>query len=115
MSAERRIGRELKTVRVMIGLYCRDRHGGGAELCGECRALWEYARGRVERCPFRADKPTCLNCAVHCFEAARREKIRVVMRYAGPRMLRRHPVLAILHLLDGKRRPKSKTRPKPGA
>jgi hypothetical protein len=27
----------------------------------------------------------------------------VVMRYAGPRMLRRHPLLAIRHLLDERR------------
>ena len=26
-----------------------------------------------------------------------------VMRYAGPRMLWRHPILAIRHLLDGQR------------
>ena len=31
-----------------------------------------------------------------------RERVRVVMRYAGPRMLLRHPILAILHLRDEK-------------
>jgi hypothetical protein len=30
-----------------------------------------------------------------------REQIRCVMRYAGPRMMMYHPVLAILHFLDG--------------
>ena len=30
-----------------------------------------------------------------------REAIRVVMRYAGPRMLVRHPVLALGHTIDG--------------
>jgi hypothetical protein len=30
-----------------------------------------------------------------------RERVRGVMRYAGPRMIRRHPVLAVLHVLDG--------------
>ncbi len=29
-----------------------------------------------------------------------REEVREVMRYAGPRMMRRHPVLAVLHILD---------------
>ena len=33
-------------------------------------------------------------------EAAMRERVRVVMRYAGPRMLLRHPVLTLLHLRD---------------
>jgi hypothetical protein len=106
-SAERRIRRELKTVRVMIELYCRDHHGGGTELCEECRTVWDYANQRVDRCPFRAAKPTCLNCTVHCFQPAMRERIRVVMRYAGPRMLWRHPVLALFHTLDGRRKPRS--------
>jgi hypothetical protein len=35
-----------------------------------------------------------------------REKIRDVMRYAGPRMLLTHPVMAIAHLLDGLRKPR---------
>jgi hypothetical protein len=30
-----------------------------------------------------------------------REAVREVMRYAGPRMALRHPILAFLHLLDG--------------
>jgi hypothetical protein len=29
--------------------------------------------------------------------------VRAMMRYAGPRMLLRHPILAVLHLFDGKR------------
>ena len=32
-----------------------------------------------------------------------REEVREVMRHSGPRMLRRHPLLAVAHLLDGRR------------
>jgi hypothetical protein len=33
-----------------------------------------------------------------------RVRVREVMRFAGPRMLRRHPYLALMHLLvDGRR------------
>jgi hypothetical protein len=32
-----------------------------------------------------------------------REKIRVVMRYSGPRMMFSHPILAIKHVMDGKK------------
>jgi len=32
-----------------------------------------------------------------------RERVRDVMRWAGPRMLWRHPWLAITHVLDGRR------------
>jgi hypothetical protein len=31
-----------------------------------------------------------------------KERVRDVMRYAGPRMLLRHPYLALMHLVDGK-------------
>ena len=31
--------REIKTVRTMIGMYCRSRHGGGKALCEDCRSL----------------------------------------------------------------------------
>jgi hypothetical protein len=30
-----------------------------------------------------------------------REQVRRVMRFAGPRMLFRHPYLAFMHLIDG--------------
>jgi hypothetical protein len=97
-----RRARELKTLETMIGMYCRRHHGGGP-LCGECAALGDYARRRLERCVFGDAKPTCANCVVHCYKAEMRERVREMMRWAGPRMLFRHPVLGILHLLDGRR------------
>ena len=99
-----RIRRESKTIEAMIRLYCRDHHGGEDELCPECRQLGDYALIRLDRCPFRESKPTCAKCPVHCYKPDMREKVRAVMRYAGPRMLRRHPVLAVLHLVDGFRK-----------
>ena len=42
-------------------------------------------------------------CPVHCYETTMRERVRQVMRYAGPRALLRHPVLVLLHLRDEKR------------
>jgi hypothetical protein len=98
-----RIRRELRTVEAMIGIYCRVHHGKGGDLCRDCRDLLDYARRRVDRCPFRFNKPTCLRCTTHCFKPAMRERIRTVMRYAGPRMPWRHPVLTLFHFIDGKR------------
>lgn len=89
----------------MIRLYCHDRHGTRDELCAGCRELVDYARVRLERCPFGEDKPTCARCPVHCYRPEMRQRIRAVMRYAGPRMLLRHPLLAVRHLIDGLRRP----------
>jgi hypothetical protein len=33
-----------------------------------------------------------------------REQVKAVMRYAGPRMLYRHPILTLFHFLDGRRK-----------
>lgn len=84
-------------------IYCRDQHGGGDPLCADCQALLTYAKQRLDNCPFSEQKPACNHCEVHCYSAVQRERVKAVMRYAGPRMLLRHPVLAISHLLDTRR------------
>jgi hypothetical protein len=103
VSKSRRVARERKTVTAMMRIYCRGQHRTRGELCDACTQLHAYAMCRLDRCPFGVEKPTCANCPVHCYKADRREEIRAVMRYAGPRMLWRHPFLAVLHLLDGRR------------
>jgi hypothetical protein len=97
-----RLARELKTIRAMLQIYCRDHHGGST-LCTECEALHAYAEKRLAACPYGEEKPTCTNCRIHCYGPAQREQVREVMRYAGPRMLLRHPYLAVMHVADGKR------------
>jgi predicted amidophosphoribosyltransferase len=104
MNAHPRMTRELKTIEAMVDMYCHDKHGTGRELCQECAALMDYAAERLEKCPFQEEKTTCVNCPVHCYKASMREKVRVVMRYAGPRMLLKHPWLAIMHMVDGRRK-----------
>jgi hypothetical protein len=103
MKEASRMVREKKTVAAMVHLYCRRLHGTRRDLCSECEGLLSYARARLDRCPFQEDKPTCSKCPIHCYKPEPREKIRAVMLYAGPRMLLSHPVLALLHLIDGRR------------
>jgi hypothetical protein len=98
-----RIDREGKTVAAMIGLYCRSHHGADG-LCPQCAELLAYASERLERCPFQEGKPVCSRCPVHCFQPAMREGIRAVMRFSGPRMLRRHPLMAVRHFIDRTRK-----------
>lgn len=120
----RRIGREQRTLAVMVHMYCRDAHDAGQGtpadsrsqgpgrllgpavlLCPSCAALLDYALERVQRCPFAQNKPTCARCTVHCFRSDMREQMRSVMRHSGPRMTLRHPYLAFAHLLDRRRTP----------
>ncbi len=104
-----RLRREYKTADVMISIFCRKHHGEN-DLCGDCRELRYYTLERLVKCPFREDKPTCAKCPVHCYKPAMRERIREVMRFSGPRMIFRHPILALRHLLDSKKDvPESKT------
>jgi hypothetical protein len=101
-----RIRREKRTMRAMIALYCRGHHKAGGAPCVECQSLYDYAVCRLDRCPFGSEKPTCGRCPIHCYKPAMRERVKEVMRYAGPRMLLRHPVLALLHQFDALRRPR---------
>jgi len=97
-----RLERERRTVAAMIGIYCRAKHGPEAP-CVECADLEKYSRLRLEKCPYGEAKPTCANCPIHCYQPHRREQVRRVMAFAGPRILGRHPVLAVRHMLDGRR------------
>lgn len=96
--------REFRTIVAMLRMYCRAHHTlQGAALCPECTELHDYAERRLERCVFGEAKPTCAKCTVHCYKAVMRERVQQVMVWAGPRMLWRHPVLAVRHMIDGRR------------
>jgi hypothetical protein len=87
----------------MVHIYCHDQHHNplpDSQLCANCASLLEYATVRLQRCRFGPDKPTCVQCPVHCYLPDRREQVREVMRKAGPKMALRHPWLSLWHFLD---------------
>jgi len=84
----------------MIEMYCKNHHNPGKSLCENCNDLLEYAMVRLEKCPQLHNKPICAKCTIHCYKPDKREYVREVMRYSGPRMLLNHPYLAILHVSD---------------
>jgi hypothetical protein len=87
----------------MIHIYCNGNHNSNGILCNECEKLNEYAFRRLLFCPFKEDKPICSNCTVHCYKPEMREKVKDVMKYAGPKMIIKHPYLAIMHLINEKK------------
>ena len=95
-----RIRQEKRTIDAMLGIYCQDQHGTYGALCPDCERLRDYAHGRLDIGTFQEEKPVCNRCVVHCYSQTMRERVREVMRYAGPRMPLRHPWLALLHGLD---------------
>ncbi len=103
------IAREQQTMEAMIGIYCRNHHHTKKKLCAECQQLADYATARLRHCLFAPNKPTCKNCPVHCYRPEEKERIRQVMRYAGPRMMWSHPFMAIRHLVSEFQPPKDIT------
>ena len=101
----RRLRREMKTIKAMISIYCQAHHELAFEDCEDCRSMLHYARKRLTLCRFQDNKPTCGKCPIHCYSKEKQQQVRRIMRYAGPRMIFRHPVLAFFHLLDGKKQP----------
>ena len=94
--------REFRTIVAMLRMYCPAHHTPqDAALCPTCAELRDYAQRRLERCVFGEAKPTCANCTVHCYKSVMRERARQVMIWAGPRMVWRHPMLAIRHMIEG--------------
>lgn len=93
-----RIEQEKETVQFMIELYCR-KVEKNRELCPECRELIVFAHKRLDRCRYGEDKTTCQKCPSHCYPPHQREKIRLIMRTIGPRMLFYSPLKAIRHML----------------
>ena len=90
-----------KIIKIMIEYHCRKRHGSKT-LCNECLSLLEYANKRIEMCPLEENKVSCRKCVIHCYAPSRKEQIRKVMRFSGPRMIFNHPVIAIKHLIKEK-------------
>jgi hypothetical protein len=104
------------------GIYCRGRHksavrgalvSDGAALgtygrglpvvCDDCAELLRYAERRRAFCP-KDPKPFCSNCDTHCYQQGMRDRMREVMRYAGPRsMFTRHAITGVRHLFEGRK------------
>ena len=105
-----RINREKNTIRAMVQIYCRHHHKSKKILCDECSKLEAYAFTKLSKCNFGSEKPVCNKCTIHCYHKDYREKIKQVMRFSGPKMLIKNPILAIWHFIDARHLPKSKNK-----
>ncbi|MEG1587182.1 MAG: nitrous oxide-stimulated promoter family protein [Bacteroidales bacterium] len=97
--ARNRIEEGKETIEMMVRIFCKwNMEGDG--ICSGCQDLLEYARERLDRCPFGEHKPSCRKCRIHCYKPSMRKRMQEVMRFAGPRMLLYHPVVAIKHIIQ---------------
>ena len=90
---------EKKTIEAMVGMYCSAYHKVEIGICQECACLLDYANSRLDKCPFGEKKGPCAKCTTHCYNPSMRTRVTAVMKYAGPRMISKHPVLALLHMI----------------
>lgn len=96
--------KEITNVSRMIGIYCHGVHKSAkGQLCDECRDLLEYASARIRACRVMDTKTFCSSCKIHCYAPAKREQIRQVMRYAGPRMMLVNPGRVLEHIIDSRK------------
>lgn len=89
---------EKRIVESMIRLYCLH-YEGNKNLCEDCSEILNYAFMRLEKCPYRDNKPTCRKCAIHCYKPEMKQKIKNIMAWAGSRMFLYHPIYAVKHII----------------
>ena len=94
------ISKQKNTIAVMIKIFCKNKHSSNNQLCNTCSELLLYAIEKLDKCPFKDNKPTCNKCTVHCYQSDYRQKVREVMIFSGKRMFLRHPILSLYHLLQ---------------
>ncbi|HHT22902.1 MAG TPA: nitrous oxide-stimulated promoter family protein [Bacteroidales bacterium] len=94
---------EKVTIEKMVQLYCRNKHKDKSEkLCPDCQEVLIYAQDRLDKCPFGDDKGACSECSIHCYKKEMKEKVKVIMRFSGPRMLLYHPFDFLIHYTKDK-------------
>ena len=93
---DKKLSEEYEIVCEMIDLYHRknDKFSDG-----DISDLKAYVKSKLSSCPHGSNKPFCSYCKIHCYEPVRREKIREVMRFSGPRFIFYRPGKSIKHLL----------------
>lgn len=103
--------KEMETLKIMIAIYCDGNHQGKKgwhllsghpeirKLCPKCQELATFALSRTAACPHMATKTFCSACKTPCYPNDRRDQIRKVMRYSGPRMIFHMPLKALKHAL----------------
>lgn len=94
-----KVEEEKKTIEFMINLYCEKNHKT-EDLCQQCKELKEFTHKKIDRCPKKETKTFCSTCTIHCYPKEKREEIRQVMKWAGPRMLWYKPSLALKHIAN---------------
>jgi len=112
--------RDIRVLADFISIFCRENHRAEPKdtfpikdarlhhsledkdlvLCQDCCKLLNHGIAKLLLCPYDP-KPTCKKCETHCYAPGYREKIREVMRFSGPYLVKRGRLdLLVRHLLS---------------
>ncbi|MGL4338257.1 MAG: nitrous oxide-stimulated promoter family protein [Turicibacter sp.] len=92
-----RIEKEKKLIKLMIDIYCEQKHGCKDSLCESCQELATYADKRLTFCKFQNEKTSCRKCPVHCYKKDMKLAVKEVMKFSGPRLLIYRPLEFLKH------------------
>lgn len=108
--------KDLKVLAQFTSVYCKVHHSGRQgpletdepelqrlplhkyPVCDECREFLLYAFERRICCPLE-ERPSCKHCHIHCYRPGHREKVREVMRFSGPYLIKRGRLDLLWHYL----------------
>lgn len=95
-----KIEKEKKIIKLMIEIYSKGHDKKILEQNNEMLELLNYAWQRLDKCPFKDEKKFCSKCSIHCYQPEMRKKVKEVMKYSGPRLVFKHPILLIKHVFQ---------------
>ena len=117
MALSRKERRDIRVLIRFVHTFCLEKHRGdlkkpfsppfeevtslsrrGMQLCESCSELLTYGIRKRFRCPYNP-KPMCKKCETQCYSRNYREKVREVMRFSGPRLIKRGRLDLLYHYL----------------
>ena len=112
--------KEKKDIRILIRfvhIFCLEKHRGNSKqpfsppleevdphidgrvwLCESCSELLAYGIRKRFRCPHNP-KPMCKKCEAQCYSRDYRERVREVMKFSGPYLIKRGRLDLLYHYL----------------
>jgi hypothetical protein len=70
----------------------------GVRLCETCSELLSYGIRKRSRCPYDP-KPMCKKCETQCYNRKYQERVREVMKFSGPYLIKRGRLDLLYHYL----------------
>ncbi len=110
--------KDIKVLRNFVSIFCRENHRAEEKvvfsvkdarlrqvlgdkkplLCRDCSRLLNHGIVKLLLCPYDP-KPMCKKCTTHCYAPGYREKVREVMRFSGPYLIKHGRLDMLLHYL----------------